>query len=251
MKVFKDIPEWQHYRKNLNSASVGFVATMGALHLGHLSLVERSKQENDQTVVSLFLNPTQFNNPEDLNKYPKTFEEDLALLKDAQCDCVLAPSYEQIYPDQYHYGVKETNQSQMLCGTARPGHFDGVLTVVLKLFNLVHPTRAYFGEKDYQQAMLIRGMVDAFFLPTQIVTCPIVRAEDGLALSSRNVNLTPEERKVAPLFYRTLRRKLPLHEIRSSLKDLGFKVDYVEDHWGRRLAAVHLGNVRLIDNVEI
>jgi pantoate--beta-alanine ligase len=251
MKVFKELNEWRHYRKNLTGATIGFVPTMGALHQGHLALVQKSQQDNAQTVVSIFLNPTQFNNAEDLAKYPKTLEADIALLKTIHCDCVLAPAFEQIYPDDYAYGVKETKQSQMLCGISRPGHFDGVLTVVLKLLNLVQPTKAYFGEKDFQQARLIRGMVDAFFMSPEIVTCPTVRADDGLALSSRNLNLTPEERQIAPLFYRTLRRKLPLHEIRSSLKDLGFRVDYVEDHWGRRLAAVFLGNVRLIDNVEI
>jgi pantoate--beta-alanine ligase len=232
-------------------ASIGFVPTMGALHAGHRSLVEASKRENDKTVVSLFVNPVQFNNPDDFKNYPRTEAEDLCLLEEWGVDFVFIPRAEDMYADGYKFQVTETEDSKVLCGAHRPGHFDGVLTVVLKLFNMVRPTRAYFGEKDFQQLRLIAGMVEALHVPVAIVPCPTVREADGLAMSSRNVRLSPAEREQAAVLPKVLRSAVNAAAAAAELAALGFKIDYVEDRWNRRLAAVHLGNVRLIDNVEL
>ncbi len=251
MTVFNSVKEFREYRYTHFQKSFGFVPTMGALHQGHLSLIEQSKSQNALCVASIFLNPTQFDNAKDLEKYPSSLERDLEQLKTAGCDAVFVPDTKEIYKDDFRYRLSENASSRILCGAHREGHFEGVLTVVLKLFNIIQPTKAYFGEKDFQQLRLIQGMAEALFLPIEVIGCPIVREADGLAMSSRNVRLTPEDRKIAPLFYKTLNRHLPLHEIRSSLKTMGFDVDYVEEHWGRRLAAVKLGEIRLIDNVGV
>ncbi len=223
---------------------------MGALHDGHLSLLERARRENDLVVASVFVNPAQFNDPQDLRRYPRPVAEDVRKLEAAGADYLLLPSAEDIYPDGYRYRVTETADSAGLCGAFRPGHFDGVLTVVLKLLNLVRPARAYFGEKDYQQYRLIKGMAEAFFLDTEMIPCPTLREPDGLAMSSRNLLLEPEHRELAPELYRALRSKNSPAEIKRRLAALGFKPDYVEERWGRRFAAARLGKVRLIDNVK-
>jgi pantoate--beta-alanine ligase len=199
--------------------------------------------------VSIFVNPTQFDRPEDLAKYPKTLEADRHVLEEAGADYLIYPQYEELYRDDYRYKVSESRESRILCGAHRPGHFDGVLTVVMKLLNLARADRAYFGEKDFQQLELVRGMVEAFFVPTAIVPCALVREADGLAMSSRNTRLSPEERERAPLFARILREERDTEEARRKLEAAGFQVDYVEEWKGRRLGAVHLGSVRLIDNV--
>jgi pantoate--beta-alanine ligase len=222
---------------------------MGALHAGHMSLVERSQSENDFTVVSVFVNPTQFDDKKDLEAYPRNLESDLAMLAERNVDFVFAPSPVEMYPNGYHYKVQESEVSPLLCGAHRPGHFDGMLTVVLKLFQIIKPTRAYFGEKDYQQLQLVRGLVESFFLPVRICACPIVRESDGLAMSSRNRRLSPADRKLAPRLFENLTRSATCNEARERLSSEGFEVDYVEERWGRRLAAVRLGGVRLIDNV--
>jgi pantoate--beta-alanine ligase len=223
---------------------------MGALHAGHRSLLERSRRENALSVLSVFVNPTQFNDPSDLTNYPRTWEADLALAGECGVDAVLAPDFAEMYPDDYRYKLGESRFSHELCGKHRPGHFDGVLSVVLKLLNLIRADRAYFGEKDYQQYLLIRDMARALFLETEIVPCPIVRDGDGLALSSRNVRLTPENRRRAANFPRILRNAATPDEARALLTREGFEVDYVEEFEGRRLAAIRAGAVRLIDNVE-
>src|SRR5262249_29466052 len=161
------------------------VPTMGALHEGHLSLVKRSRVENDRTLVSIFVNPTQFDDPADFDAYPRTVKRDLALLEAAGVDFVLLPGAGDMYVDGFRYRVSEPEVSTILEGEHRPGHFGGMLTVVLKLLNIAAAERAYFGEKDWQQLSLVRGMADAFFLPTAIVACPTVRESTGLALSSR------------------------------------------------------------------
>lgn len=230
---------------------VGFVPTMGALHEGHLSLIKKSIQQNDITVVSIYVNPTQFNNVDDFKKYPNTFVNDLKLLKQLKVDFLFYPGYSEIYPDNYKYKVIETEFSKLLCGKYRPGHFDGVLTVVLKLLNIVKPHRAYFGEKDFQQLKLIEGMTKAFFIDTKIISHPTVRTEDGLALSSRNLRLTDEQRKLAPVFPAMLSSGKSLSRIKSALTKKGFKVEYVEKINDRIFGAVYLGEVRLIDNVKI
>lgn len=254
MKVFESLQDWRAWRVTCGGP-LGFVPTMGALHRGHLSLIQHSLAANPVTVASIYVNPTQFNNPEDLKKYPRTTGQDLAMLQDAGVDAVFMPSYTELYPDQYRYKVTESELSQRFCGAHRPGHFDGVLSVVLKLFNIVAPDRAYFGEKDYQQLTLIRGMAEAFLLPVQIVGCATVRDSDGLAMSSRNMRLDRQQRQLAPELYRIISTAKDSSSAVAALGKAGFKVDYVEDFADsaglRRLAAASLGDVRLIDNVAL
>lgn len=250
-RVFHALPEWRAERagERFAGCSVGFVPTMGALHAGHRALLERARAENDRVVLSIFVNPTQFNDPADLAKYPRTLDEDLALAAGLATD-VLVPSPEAMYPDRYRYRVTEGEFSRELEGAHRPGHFDGVLTVVLKLLNLVQPTRAYFGEKDWQQLQLVRGMVEALFLPCEIVACPTLREPDGLAMSSRNRRLNPADRQRAAAFPKLLRAGTAA-AAEQALRGAGFEVDYVMEREGIRLGAVHIGGVRLIDNVRL
>jgi pantoate--beta-alanine ligase len=252
-RIFKSIPEWVKFRNSdiLKGKTIGFAPTMGALHQGHASLFEKSVKENDVTVASVFVNPTQFNDPKDLANYPKTFDEDLKILTNCKVDFVLYPSYEELYADEYRYKISENDFSKSLCGSFRPGHFEGVLTVVMKLLNLVRANHAYFGEKDYQQFCLINEMAKAFFLNTQIVPCPTIREYDGLAMSSRNRLLSTEDREKAPLLYKTLKQDLTIPQMKDQLSRAGFQVEYIEEFNNRRYAAAKLGNVRLIDNVEI
>jgi pantoate--beta-alanine ligase len=251
--LVETIEGWRDERRAQlrNGLTLGFVPTMGALHEGHLSLVRRSRAENDRTVVSIFVNPTQFDDASDFAQYPRAVAQDVAALEGERVDFVFVPSPDALYPDRYRYRVTETAFSADLEGASRPGHFDGVLTVVLKLLQIVGADRAYFGEKDWQQLRLVQGMVDAFFLPTRIVACPTERAPDGLALSSRNVRLTPADRHKAPLLHRVLQSAASRSAAAEALTDAGFDVDYVEEREGRRLAAVRLGGIRLIDNVPL
>ena len=231
--------------------SLGLVPTMGALHAGHTSLMDRAREENDVVAASIFVNPTQYDDPSDLESYPRTFEADLEASEAAGVSLVLAPSYDDVYNDDYRFRVREGLLSRELEGAHRAGHFEGVLTVVLKLLNIVRPDRAYFGEKDWQQYLLVRDMAEAFFLGSEIVACPVVREADGLAMSSRNVRLEPDHRRLAPEFHRALATGGSPAEIKARLEDAGFEVDYVETRDGRVLGAVRLGKVRLIDNVRI
>jgi pantoate--beta-alanine ligase len=224
---------------------------MGALHEGHFSLVRRSRAENDRTLVSIFVNPTQFDDPDDLAQYPRNLRTDLSTLQAEGTDFVLLPREADLYPDGYTYRITERALSTMLEGAHRPGHFDGVLTVVLKLLQIASADRAYFGEKDWQQLTLVRGMVDAFFLTTAIVGGATVREADGLALSSRNRRLLQTDRERASRFYRVLSSAPTADAATRDLRALGFAVEYVEDRDGRRLGAVRLGDVRLIDNVPL
>ena len=252
MRTLTSIPEWQALRAASDFAgrTVGFVPTMGALHAGHRALLERARNENDIVVLSIFVNPTQFNDKSDLTAYPRTLESDLALA-DGLVDYVLSPPAQELYADDYRYRVTETDLSQRWEGAHRPGHFDGVLTVVLKLLNLVQANRAYFGEKDWQQLQLVRGMAQAFFLTTEIVACPTERAVDGLALSSRNTRLSPAARVQAAAFPRILRQSSTPDAAKMLLQAAGFGVDYVEDYDRIRLGAVRVEGVRLIDNVRL
>ena len=253
-RLFDQIADWLAFRQTIAAdRSIGFVPTMGALHAGHASLLERARAECDVVVLSIFVNPTQFDDPADLAAYPDTLDADLEIATACGVDHVVFPTKAQVYSDGYRYHVTETDFSRELCGEHRPGHFDGVLTVVLKLLNIVRAERAYFGEKDYQQLTLVRGMVDALFVPTELVPCPTVREDDGLALSSRNRRLSPEARQLAPQFTAWLHKATTADEAKRELEDLGFAVDYVVDYsvggQGRRFGAVHLDGVRLIDNV--
>lgn len=253
IQTVTSVAEWMEIRQGpfVSEKTLGFVPTMGNLHRGHISLLEKSKSDNDLTVLSIFVNPAQFDEKSDLQSYPKTLEADLRAADEAGADYAVVPESSEIYPDDYRFKVIETDLSQRFCGKHRPGHFDGVLTVVLKLLQLVRPDRAYFGEKDYQQYLLVRDMAKAFFLKTEIIPCPLVRDSDGLALSSRNLNLTPEQRVLARKFPGILTQPGSPEEIFRKLSGEGFEVDYVEDFEGRRLAAVRIGPVRLIDNVVI
>lgn len=251
MKIIRSVEEFKKIRNELGSMSVGFVPTMGGLHNGHLSLIKRAIAENDVSVVSVYLNPTQFNDKKDLETYPANFGDDCKLLEGAGVDYLFAPTYPVMYPDDYAYMLTEKRFSKELCGAKRPGHFDGVLTVVMKLFNIVRPTRAYFGEKDFQQYKLLDGMVKAFFMDIQLVPCPIVREDNGLAISSRNRKLSQAGLALAPKFHEILAGGGSEAEIASKLEAAGFKVDYVTKKDDRLYAAVFLEDVRLIDNVAI
>jgi pantoate--beta-alanine ligase len=252
-KVVKELSKWKSIRKSkiFSNKTVGLVPTMGALHDAHLALIKKSMQQNDITVVTIFVNRTQFNNQKDFENYPNTIKEDLNKLKKLKVDYLLMPEHEDIYPDNYQYKVIESNFSKILCGKYRPGHFDGVLTIVLKLLNLVKPNQAYFGEKDYQQLKLIERMVNTFFIDTKIIALPTVRTKEGLALSSRNLKLSEEQKIMAVEFPKALASPLSNDEVKSRLMKKGFKVEYIEQIDNRRFGAVYLGNVRLIDNVNI
>jgi len=252
MKILKDISSIKKWRKKNPKKTIGFVPTMGALHSGHLELVKKARKACDLVVVSIFVNPTQFNNPKDLENYPRTLKTDLALLKKAKVAAVFLPNEKALYPDGYNYKVVEDDVSQVLCGAHRPGHFNGVLTVVLKLLNIVQPKKAFFGEKDFQQLKLIEGMVQNFFLDCKIVPVSTQREKSGLALSSRNRRLSPEALEKAQIIPALLRNKKASPEtIKKILLEEGFKVDYVEDHWKRRFVAAFVEGVRLIDNMRL
>jgi len=266
---------WLDVRR-MSGQSIGFVPTMGALHEGHIALVQRARAENDVVGCSIFVNPIQFNNPEDLEKYPRTLERDLEMLKEAGCDLVFVPSVKEMYPEpvtqKYDFGALE----RVMEGKSRPGHFNGVAVVVKKLLDIFRPDRAYFGEKDYQQLCIIQALVNKTSLPVEIVPCPTIREGDGLAMSSRNRRLSDEERRVAPEIFTTLMAvkdqagKVPVAELKKWASDriagFGMVIDYFEiaeagtlqpvDNWHagaplRAFAACFLGNVRLIDNMEI
>ncbi|EPG36105.1 pantoate--beta-alanine ligase [Acinetobacter colistiniresistens] len=254
---------------------IGFVPTMGNLHEGHLTLVREAKKLCDVVVVSIFVNPIQFGAGEDFESYPRTLEQDSRLLADVGCDIIFAPTVEQMYGTQPRLTNISVGQiTDDLCGQSRPGHFDGVAVVVTKLFNIVQPDFAFFGQKDYQQLAVIRQLVQDLNMPLEVIGVPIVRAEDGLALSSRNGYLTEQQRAVAPTIYQLLKQaEQQLHEgqalsqvlenISTQLTQAGFVVDYVEarqtnlqpiQQFDRNLVlfvAAKLGSTRLIDNLQI
>jgi pantoate--beta-alanine ligase len=252
MQVVNTIQDWKTIRNQLSAdKTIGFVPTMGNLHKGHLSLIEQSVHDNDVTVLSIFINPTQFNNADDFNYYPKTIEADKLLAEKVKVDYLFCPAEQQMYPDSYHYKIMETQISQMMEGQYRPGHFDGMLTIVMKLLLLIKAHRAYIGEKDYQQLQLVRGLVEAFFLDTEIIACRTIREESGLPMSSRNSRFTPAQKHKAVLFPKIFHNALSCQQIKAQLIENGFSVDYIEDHSGRRFAAIKLDNIRLIDNFEV
>lgn len=256
--------------------SLGFVPTMGALHAGHIALVERARRENDLVGCSIFVNPIQFNNPEDLEKYPRTLDEDLQMLRGAGCDVVFAPSAEEMYPGPVNERFDFGSLERVMEGKYRPGHFNGVAIVVKKLFNIFKPDRAYFGEKDFQQLRVIQTLVRMEDIPVEIIPCPTVREKDGLAMSSRNRRLSEAERSIAPEIHQVMLEvknqvgRMSVEEARkmaiNRLSKAGFVPEYVEiaavsdlqpiDQWNddipaRIFVACYLGKVRLIDNLEI
>ncbi len=255
---------------------IGLVPTMGNLHAGHIALVEKALQRTDYVIVSIFVNPLQFGPSEDLDAYPRTLAEDQSKLLDAGAHMVFAPNVSEMYPEGMagHTRVSVPVVSEGLCGASRPGHFEGVATVVSKLLNIVQPDLAIFGEKDFQQLAVIRKMVLDLCLPVQVMGEPTVRAEDGLALSSRNGYLTTEERQIAPLLYRTLQQIAEqiaggrldfaqvIDEARVGLLEAGLRPDYLDLRDAQSLqpvtsesqelvvlAAAFLGRTRLIDNL--
>lgn len=276
MRLVHTVAEMKHISKQLLSSgkTIGFVPTMGYLHEGHLSLVKRARAENDVVVVSIFVNPTQFGPNEDFKEYPRDLERDLRLLEPLGVDYVFYPSVDEMYPPQYSVFVEEILLSRFLCGARRPGHFRGVCTIVAKLFNIVKPTRAYFGQKDAQQFRILKRMVENLNMDVEMIEMPIVREPDGLALSSRNVYLSPEEREVATKLYASLKRAEELYNSgerdASRIKEAMIevlshpliRVDYVEivDETtlepvlrieGKVVVAVaaFVGKARLIDNI--
>ena len=206
MQIIKTIKDMQPLSKKLRSEgkTIGFVPTMGALHEGHLSLVRRSKVENDITVVSIFVNPAQFGPTEDFKKYPRDNEGDLSKLSTHRADAVFLPDDKELYPEGFSTSVNIGSIGEVLCGASRPGHFNGVATVVAKLFNIVMPHKAYFGQKDFQQTLVIKKLVKELNFNIDIVVCPTIREPDGLAMSSRNSYLNKKERKAAVVLYRAL-----------------------------------------------
>ncbi len=254
MKVLISAPALQRLNKTWlrTGEKVGLVPTMGALHEGHLTLIRRARQECAKVIVTIYVNPTQFGPKEDLAKYPRPREKDLALCRAAGADLVFAP-HNLYLPDHSTYVIEET-VSQGRDGTSRPGHFRGVATIVLKLFNLTQPTHAYFGQKDAQQVDVIRRMTRDLDVPVKIITVPTVRDKDGLALSSRNIYLSPEERSTAVQFAKLLqtaaRKTLrPAAWLRQQLTKIpALKIDYIEITEGRLCAAIFVGKTRLIDN---
>jgi len=263
MKVLRTTASFLRWRKSLRkNLGLGFVPTMGALHEGHLSLVKKSLKECDRTVVSIFVNPTQFGPQEDFQKYPRTEKADLALLKNAGVDAVYIPKDPgEVYSSEDQTQVLPRKKiADILEGKFRPGHFVGVVTVVAKLFGIVSPHRAYFGEKDYQQLQVISKMVGDLFMPIKIVPCSTFREKSGLAMSSRNRYLPPSEKEAAASLHQILRTAVSPEVGLKQLLSLGFEVDYLEcwspdllekrpDGHGRWLVAVRFKGVRLIDNV--
>jgi pantoate--beta-alanine ligase len=276
MKLFRHAAELMQWRRENRLLSVGFVPTMGALHNGHISLIEKAKSENPLVVCSIFVNPTQFNNADDLKHYPRTPERDLDMLRAAGCDAVFMPDEAVMYPVSPQMRLNFGNLEEVMEGAHRPGHFNGVGLVVSKLFHMVQPDRAYFGQKDLQQFLIIKRLVADLSFPVQLVCCPVVREPDGLAMSSRNVRLSAEARLQAPALYRALteaqqriiqgENPQPVcSEITQRLNETGiFSVEYLtladtetlanvqSPQAGKEYAlciAAFLDGVRLIDNV--
>lgn len=247
MKIFKTVQDWKNF-KDSSSSSLGFVPTMGNLHTGHLSLIKRSQQENEQTAVSIFVNQTQFNQPEDYLKYPRTLEDDLALLQQSGIDYCFLPETAEMYADNYQFQIHETTHQQYLEGKHRPGHFTGVLTVVMKLLNIIGPNRAYFGEKDFEQLQYITHMTKAFFMNVEIIACPTLREPSGLALSSRNNRLSSAGKVKADTFASIFLNTSSVESTKKALIEAGIEIEYIEDQSQRRFAAVYIDGVRLIDN---
>ncbi len=253
MIIFEGLSGFAEYRTSLSSkGAVAFVPTMGNLHEGHLRLVDEAKKISPTVIVSIFVNGKQFNDANDYKNYPRSLEADREALRARGVNALFLPKEKELYPDDYTYRLHETDWSRELCGAHRPGHFDGVLTVVLKLLNIVKPQFLVMGLKDFQQFTLIEGMIAALFLPVKIIGVETVREADGLAMSSRNARLSSEARKKAMILPRILSDfSQSDEEARRKLESEGFAVDYLTRQRGRRFVAAHLANVRLIDNVAL
>jgi pantoate--beta-alanine ligase len=278
MKIFNEIGPFRAYLREItkNGRTVGLVPTMGALHRGHISLIEASKKANDITICTIYVNPTQFNNPSDLQKYPRTLQQDIATLEGASCDILLVPNDAEMYPDKPLVKFDFGHFDKVMEGEFRPGHFSGVALVVAKLFHMCEPDRAYFGQKDWQQLTIIKRLVSELKFNIDIVCVAIARELDGLAMSSRNQRLTPELRKEAPILYEALKlagtqlRSLqPVENVKKTVKDViesqtNIRLEYFEvtdplnltpinnvekDTEAIMFVAAFAGDVRLIDNM--
>ena len=287
METLKSIGEYDQYFKDLqkHNHSIGFVPTMGALHDGHLSLVERAKKENAKVICSIFVNPTQFNDPNDFNNYPRDIYTDLECLKTIDCDAVFIPSNDEMYPEENNsvqnhligssHSVDLGHLATSMEAKYRAGHFDGVVAIVQRLFNIIRPDRSYFGEKDFQQLVVIKTMAKKLNYPTQIIGCPIIREEDGIAMSSRNQLLSKNARKDAPIIYKTLctaaekKTTLEITELKAWIREQidahpSLNTEYVEicnlntlqpletwdnNHHSICCLAVFADGIRLIDNM--
>lgn len=278
MEIFKSKVELRAFLKNQSTHTIGFVPTMGALHKGHLSLLERARAENDLVVCSIYVNPTQFNNKTDLKNYPRTIDQDLAQLKSNGCSIAYVPSSDDIYPEgpvveTFNFG----DLALRMEGKHRPGHFAGMATVVKRLLLTVNPTRAYFGKKDYQQWLIVQQLVTIENMKVEIIGCPIEREPDGLAMSSRNLRLSPRQRHAAAVIYEALiqikesnRNKSVRKAVAKAIETINahpdLAVEYLEvadsktlqpiNDWTesssiRAFAAVYAGEIRLIDNVSL
>ncbi|HAN41351.1 MAG TPA: pantoate--beta-alanine ligase [Candidatus Cloacimonas sp.] len=277
MQIIQDISSTKSLCRSLKQeGTLGFVPTMGYLHEGHLSLVKQSVKENPNTIVSIFVNPSQFGQNEDLDTYPRDLERDVALLKECGVEYVFNPNAQTIYPSGFDTWVVPEKLASVLCGKSRPGHFRGVATVVLKLLNITNPDHMYMGIKDYQQLRILKQMASDLHLDCDIVACPIVREADGLAMSSRNSYLNPDERKRALSLYHGLLKARELYEqgerdcgqiietIKSIIQESGGRIDYIEcvdpltlqsiseaKDDTRMMLAVYFGKTRLIDNMAL
>lgn len=281
MLIFKTVVELQQFLFSCKNKTIGFVPTMGALHQGHISLMEKAIEENDIMVCSIFVNPTQFNNKEDLEKYPRHTDKDLALIQHAFADdaklVIFLPDVIEIYPNKIEKSYDFGNLSLVMEAQHRPGHFDGVGMVLERFFDILQPTKAYFGEKDFQQLAVVRNLVKQLKLPVQIIGCPIVREANGLAMSSRNERLTPEQKEQAANIYKFLQdakqqaKTLTVEEVKNNftnaIKNIpALQLEYLEiadgstltsiENWEETtycvaFVAVFVGNVRLIDNVTL
>ncbi len=280
MRIFSDIYDLQEHLNKLrkNGKSIGFVPTMGALHNGHISLIKSSITENDITVCSIFVNPTQFNNSADLQNYPRTMNADIELLDSINCDLVFTPTVEAMYPKPeteilFNFGTIE----QVMEGKDRPGHFQGVGTIVKKLFDIVEPNNAYFGKKDYQQLLIIKELTRQYNLSPNIIGCEIIRENDGLAMSSRNTRLTKHQRDEAPFIRKTMlwaKENIENYSPKKLTKEIEnrinsnseMRITYFEiseantlikcENWESNtdyigFIVVEMGDVRLIDNIEL
>jgi pantoate--beta-alanine ligase len=279
MKIFRKTIDQQSYSSNLKcrNIKIGLVPTMGFLHEGHLSLIDRAKEHADKIIVSIFVNPTQFGEKEDYKEYPRNEKVDLKLLEEKNADAVFMPEASEMYPKDFKTFCYVSGLSKKYCGKSRPTHFEGVTTVVLKLFNITLPDVAVFGEKDYQQYIIIKKMTEDLNLPIKIIPSPIIREKDGLAMSSRNIYLDPEQRKEATVLYKSLiaakelvkKGKYSVDPLKKKMRELieskrHTSIDYIEfvdpktlrkikkvEQPARILLAVWVGKARLIDNMEI
>jgi pantoate--beta-alanine ligase len=275
LKIFTTKKDLQQHLQQTKASdkTIGFVPTLGALHAGHLSLIEQAQQNNDEIVCSIFVNPSQFNDPKDLEKYPRTIEADIKLLEQVNCDTLFNPPVSEIYDDNEQWHLNIGDLESLLEGKSRPGHYQGVTQVVYKLFNIVKPDTAFFGQKDYQQFLIISKMVEQLNMPVKLVMCPIKREADGLAMSSRNIHLTVDDHRHALILSKTLNwvkdnfdaSRIPQLKKEAELminKEPGVELDYFEIADGDTLhpagqntknivalVAAKVGKTRLIDNV--